>query len=108
MRSEFTTRSQFSTHSVFSAAGSFGLAAICNVKCGDGTSLHSLWGFMCNPTSWAETARVRPLRPRSRGYAGLQCGTFPQFSIVADWASVRNRYEVTGYVRDGPVTRQLS
>ena len=57
----------------------------------------STWRVTCNAATWAETARLIPFSNNFGSAYMVTCAT------------VHNRYKVeaTGYVRDGPVTRQL-
>ena len=79
------------------------------MRCGDGGFL-SMWGAMCNHATRAETGKKRILAQIIPFHEDLRRGVFPGvFHRNMLWSViVRNLYEVTSYVRDGPVTRRLS
>ena len=74
-----------------------------NVKRGDGT-LWSTWGVTCNAATWAETTETMPLKQCHFEVAWGACSVNSSASFQRSTAII---YEVTSYVRNGPVMMQL-
>ena len=70
------------------------------------TAQWSTFGATVRVSMWAETTEKKPSGRRRHGYTGA-CNMGSLGSFPPRHAKARKSYEVTSYVRNGPVTRQL-